>query len=281
MVERGPTQRAPDEARSRPAARRGSRRLRVALLNRFAVCAGDSVIAVPPAAARVVALAALERAPLSRSHVAATLWPDLPAARAAACLRAAISRLAAACPGLVTTDSASVRLAPDVTVDTRDLDQLTLSLIGDCTAHDIPPEQLAIELLSGWDEDWVAFERDRLHQLCLHALEALSARQLEQRQFGSAIHTAYTALRMDPLRESTARLLVEIHLAEGNRAPAVRSYLEFRERSLAELGIEPSPEMRALVAPLVAAGGRAVSVTSRGESLRHEDESGRSPRSTF
>ena len=212
---------------------------------------------MPHAAARVVALAALERAPLSRSHVAATLWPDLPAARAAACLRAALSRLAGACPALISTDPTAVGLAPDVTVDARELDQLTLSVIAGGAACDIPPERLAIELLPGWDDEWVAFERDRLRQLCLHALEALSAQQLEQRQFGSAIATAYAALRMDPLRESAARTLVEIHLAEGNRAPAVRSYLEFRERSLAELGIEPSAAMRALVAPLVMSSGRA------------------------
>lgn len=259
MVVRGPTQRAPGKARSRPAARRGSLRLRVVLLEGFAVSAGDSVMPLPHAAARVVALAALERSPLSRSRVAATLWPDLPSTRAAACLRAAISRLAAACPGLVTTDSASVRLAPDVTVDTRELDQLTLNVLDSRLPDDVLLQQLAMELLPGWEEDWVAVERDRLRELCLHALGALTARQLEQRQFGPAIATTYAALRIDPLRESAARMLIEIHLAEGNRAQAVRTYLDFRQRSLAELGIEPSAEMRALVAPLVTGGKRPAS----------------------
>jgi DNA-binding SARP family transcriptional activator len=202
----------------------------------------------------VVALAALEHSLLSRSRAAAMLWPDLPTARAGACLRAALSRLAAACPGLVASDPASLSLAPDVTVDARELDQLMLSVPESDAPDEVILRQLAVELLPGWEEDWVAFERTRLRQLCLHALEALAARQLEQCRYGPAIATIYAALRMDPLRESTARLLIEIHLAEGNRAPAVRSYLEFREHSLAELGVEPSPEMQLLVAPLVPGG---------------------------
>ena len=251
MAVRGPSQRAPGEVRRRPAARRASPRLHVSLLEGFAVSAGDTLMPLPHTAARVVALAALERSPLSRSRAALMLWPDLPTARAGACLRATLSRLAPACPGLVASDRASLSLAPDVTVDVRELDQLMLSVPDGDAPDELLLRQLAVELLPGWEEDWVAFERTRLRQLCLHALEALAARQLGQCRYGSAIATIYAALRMDPLRESTARLLIEIHLAEGNRAPAVRSYLEFREHLLAELGVEPSPEMQLLVAPLV------------------------------
>jgi DNA-binding SARP family transcriptional activator len=250
MAVRGPTQRVPGEVRRRPATRRVSPRLRVSLLEGFAVNVDDSLVQLPHAAARVVVLVALQRAPLSRSRVAAILWPDFPAVRANACLRAALSRLMAACPGLVASSPAAVDLAPNVIVDARELDQLTLSAGGDQLPDDQLLEQLAVELLPGWEEEWVVLERDRLQQLCLCALERLADRQLDQRRFGPAIATIYAALRMDPLRESAARTLIEIHLAGGNRGSAVRCYLEFRKRSLAELGIEPSAEMQALVATL-------------------------------
>ena len=114
---------------------------------------------LPHTAARVVALAALERSPLSRSRAALMLWPDLPTARAGACLRATLSRLAPACPGLVASDRASLSLAPDVTVDVRELDQLMLSVPDGDAPDELLLRQLAVELLPGWEEDWVAFER--------------------------------------------------------------------------------------------------------------------------
>jgi DNA-binding SARP family transcriptional activator len=53
----------------------------------------------------------------------------------------------------------------------------------------------------------------------------------------------------DPLRESAQRVLVEAHLAEGNRSEALRLYAEHRDLVRRELGVEPSPELTALVAP--------------------------------
>ena len=159
MAVRGPSQRAPGEVRRRPAARRASPRLHVSLLEGFAVSAGDTLMPLPHTAARVVALAALERSPLSRSRAALMLWPDLPTARAGACLRATLSRLAPACPGLVASDRASLSLAPDVTVDVRELDQLMLSVPDGDAPDELLLRQLAVELLPGWEEDWVAFER--------------------------------------------------------------------------------------------------------------------------
>jgi len=46
-------------------------------------------------------------------------------------------------------------------------------------------------------------------------------------------------------------VVIPVNLADGNCARAARCYIEFRERLNAMLGIEPSPEMRALVASLI------------------------------
>jgi DNA-binding SARP family transcriptional activator len=52
----------------------------------------------------------------------------------------------------------------------------------------------------------------------------------------------------EPLRESAHRILIRIHLAEGNSAEALAQYHRFRALLHDELGLEPSAEMRALVA---------------------------------
>ena len=55
------------------------------------------------------------------------------------------------------------------------------------------------------------------------------------------------AVRLEPLRESATRVLIEVHLAEDNVVEAIRR-LEFFERSLAaELGVEPSADLVNLV----------------------------------
>jgi DNA-binding SARP family transcriptional activator len=55
------------------------------------------------------------------------------------------------------------------------------------------------------------------------------------------------AVRLEPLRESATRVLIEVHLAEDNVVEAIRR-LEFFRKSLAsELGVEPSAELVAMV----------------------------------
>ena len=54
------------------------------------------------------------------------------------------------------------------------------------------------------------------------------------------------------LRETAAATLITIHLAEGNRPQAVRTYRDFRTRLRAIIDVEPADELRALVAPYVA-----------------------------
>jgi DNA-binding SARP family transcriptional activator len=55
------------------------------------------------------------------------------------------------------------------------------------------------------------------------------------------------AVRLEPLRESATRVLIEVHLAEDNVVEAIRR-LEFFQRSLAnELGVEPTEELVDLV----------------------------------
>jgi DNA-binding SARP family transcriptional activator len=55
------------------------------------------------------------------------------------------------------------------------------------------------------------------------------------------------AVGREPLRESAHRALIQAHLAEGNAGEAVRRYRRYAEIADRELGVEPSPMMRALL----------------------------------
>ena len=57
---------------------------------------------------------------------------------------------------------------------------------------------------------------------------------------------------MEPLRESGHRSVIQVHLAEGNQADAIRQYGLFRRLLRDELRLEPSAHMHELVHGLIA-----------------------------
>ncbi|WP_231851838.1 AfsR/SARP family transcriptional regulator [Modestobacter italicus] len=118
---------------------------------------------------------------------------------------------------------------------------------GDDAEIAVPAAALGGDLLPGWYDDWVLVERERLHQLRLHALEATAARLAVHGRHWEALQAAYAAVRAEPLRESAHRTIVRVHLAEGNLAEAARAYELFRSLVESELGVLPTPRMTRLV----------------------------------
>jgi len=227
----------------------------VSLLDGFAVTVDGSEVRLGAAERRLVAAAALRPRPLRRAQVAALLWPHLTEASAAGSVRTSLSRVRAACPQLLAPDPRVVRVAEHVRVDAWELEQLASRVIAgkDGVPEGFNRDVFAAELLPDLHEDWAIFERDRLRDLCLHALESLASRLCAEGHFAEALVAVGDALRVDPLLESAARTRVEIHLAEGNRARAVRYFLDFRARSRTQLGMEPSDEFQSLMRPLLGA----------------------------
>ena len=89
-------------------------------------------------------------------------------------------------------------------------------------------------------------ERERLRQLRIHALEALSVRLRDQGRFAEAIDAALSAVAAEPLRESAQITLIESYLAEGNVSEAARQSESYRVLLDVELGLEPSARVQAL-----------------------------------
>jgi DNA-binding SARP family transcriptional activator len=98
-------------------------------------------------------------------------------------------------------------------------------------------------LLPGWYDDWVMFERERLHHRRVRALEVLAVQELETGHADLALAAARDAVALEPLRESAHRLLIRAHLALGNRALAVTVLAHYQRDLARDLHIEPSPEL--------------------------------------
>jgi DNA-binding SARP family transcriptional activator len=235
----------------------GNGALSLSLLDGFELrCAGEPV-ALPPAAQRLLAFVALDEQPRRRLYLAGMLWTDATEARAAASLRSSLWRLQRPGHRVVATTSTHVGLAHGVDVDLRGASALAHGLLdGSADWRAVPPAggPLEHELLPDWYDDWALLERERFRQLALHALETAAERQLEAGLPHRALETALAVVRRDPLRESAHRLVIRVHLAEGNAVEALRQHDLCRRLLRERLGVEPSPQLESVLAgirPLV------------------------------
>jgi DNA-binding SARP family transcriptional activator len=217
------------------------------LLGGFDLSCGGERVPLPFVAQRLLAFLALHRVPLVRSHVAGTLWPDSPEQRSQASLRSTLWRINRPGYHVVDAGPTHIALAPFVDVDIHRMVSKAHSLIADRVASSDDGTDLLDDLLPDWYEDWVIWERERLRQLRLHALEALALRLMRAGRHGEAVEASQMALRDEPLRESAHRILILVHLAEGNAAEARRQFRMYERLIGSELNVEPSPDIRRLV----------------------------------
>jgi DNA-binding SARP family transcriptional activator len=227
---------------------------RLMLLGGFGLVQRDRGIQLSLGAQRLLAFLALQVQPQLRTRVAGTLWPDGTETQSSANLRSTLWRLRRPGFSLVRTNNSYLGLAQGLSVDTHEVAAMVRRLMdwsAPCRPEDLDPGPLAGELLPDWDTDeWILVERERLRQLCLHGLEAMCQRLLALRRYGEAIQAGLSAVRVEPLRESAHRVLIAVHLAEGNHCEAVRQYRWYERLLRDELGIEPSSQMTGLVGDL-------------------------------
>lgn len=232
---------------------RGEGAFELRLLAGFELRTPGRRLSVPFAVQRLLAFLALADHPLHRRYVAGSLWLDTTEQRAAANLRATLWRLPQPQAALVTATPSQLVLAPSVDVDHRAATARAWRVIsaGGAGLDDVDDERLlTADLLPGWTEDWVAVERERMHQLRLHALEALCVRLAERGSARRALDVGFLAVAADPLRESARRALITAQLVAGDVTAARREYQSYCAL-LADTGITPSSRMRHLVAGVV------------------------------
>jgi DNA-binding SARP family transcriptional activator len=208
-------------------------------------CGVDGAVDLPPAGARLVAFLALQRHPVTRHRVAGVLWPDATDERALASLRSTLWRLGRCARGMVDARDDRLAIAPCVDIDTETLAGQARRLIDDepIDLDSIDLASFGAELLPDWYDDWVLFERERLRQLALHALEAVSRRHLEAGRHAPAIEAGMVAVSLEPLRESAHGCVIDAHLAEDNLAEALAHFRSYSRLLEHDLGVGPSAHL--------------------------------------
>jgi DNA-binding SARP family transcriptional activator len=226
----------------------------LSLIHDFELWYGDELVRMSPSSQRLVGFVALHDRPVRRSKVSGTLWLDSPEERAGASLRSALWRVPA--PGGINVLAASgthLWLNTRVQVDLRNAIARAYRLLEDgqlvLAGIDVERElrYFSGDLLPSWYDDWLVMERERFHCLRLQVLDKLGDQLCASGRFSDALRVGLAAVQAEPLRETAHRLVVRVHLEQGNIAEAIRQY-RFYERLLAhELGAAPSRAMRALV----------------------------------
>jgi len=202
---------------------------------------------------RILAYLALREVPITRSGLAMTLWPDAPEDRAMKSLRSALWRLHRLGLRLVQVTPNHMALSGQIAVDFRELMPALIAIVAQPDGAD---QRMAAcvaragELLPGWFDEWVVFERERFHQFRMHALESLCEHFTGQGEFALAIDMGLMAVRGDPLRETARRALIGAFLSEGNQAAALGEYRSFRRLLRVELDVAPSERIEAMVRDL-------------------------------
>jgi DNA-binding SARP family transcriptional activator len=227
--------------------------LRLALIGGFSLRRGVQEVGIAASGQRLIALLALRAGPAGRLHLAGTLWPDYSTERSLADLRSALWRVKQSGEQVITSTPSSLMLNADIKVDVRNLVAFARRLTepeSGCRAVDLDSvglDDLTGELLPSWYDEWLQEEREGLRQTRLHALESLAHQFSASGRHADAIQAALAAIRLEPLRETAHRTLIETHLAEGNWSEARRQFQRCRRLLWEELGIEPSDSIRLLL----------------------------------
>jgi DNA-binding SARP family transcriptional activator len=208
---------------------------------------GGERVEIPEGSKRLLAYVALSGGRVERRRTAGALWPENDELRSAGNLRSALWRLNALGCDVVAADKVALWLCPGASTDVEIMNGWAERLICGRPNHaDLCPLAWRadfVELLPGWCDDWALFERERIRQLLLHAMEALAAHLVAAQRYAEAVIIAMTAVSTEPLRESAHRVLIETHLAEGNVMEARRAYEAYRALVESELGVAPGPSL--------------------------------------
>lgn len=227
-----------------------SRPWQVWLVDRWELRRGEQRITTPVRAQRLIAFLALQ-GEQPRSLVAGSLWPTSDETRARSNLRAAAVHVRRTAPGVLAANNRSLSLDASVLIDLYTLRSILDESLAEPTADLVATVATWGELLPGWYEDWVLFERERWRHRRTMALDLMARRALETGDIGVALIAAGACVELEPLREASHRLLTQAHLAMGNRIEALRVYDAFRQRSLTEFGLAPDQRFDQLIAPLL------------------------------
>src|SRR4051794_27230288 len=214
--------------------------------------------------------------PQGRDKLVDLLWPDLLPRQGRRMLSDTLWRTRrlltppgqSDLPGLaIAGDAVTFRTDATIWVDLLDFEQY---LRRSDAAPDDEVEQLraAVELYRGdfledCYDDWALYERERLREQYLSALQRLLAHDQAGGAYDLALQSALRLVRADPLREEAHRALMQLYHLLGRTDDALRAFAQCRTLLDSELGVEPEAETLSLYEELRALQQRRVGAGTR------------------
>lgn len=185
--------------------------------------------------------------PVLRSEVIGLLWSRREREQAYASQRQAVRELqqtlACLAPDVLQADRTLLRLRGDAVH--ADVSDYFLDAAGAPGGGAGVPGRLLLDL-RGLDpafDEWLDAQQRRIDL----AASRLAAQRLAVAATPEqAIEAAGVVLALDPMRERAWQALIRAHLARGERAAALTIYDRCAATLLAQAGVEPGPELRAL-----------------------------------
>lgn len=243
--------------------------LRISLFGSMALAAGvdeGAGVAVKGRSASLLAYLALGQGrSFSRSELIESLWPEPGASGSTGSFNTALWRLRRlletpplAHGALVTSDRrGAIGLCPhsDVWVDVAEFDRLVAPRVGmaverltecDIDALESGVRLYKADLLVELSDDWALRARERYRRNFLNALYRLMQIAVIRRRYLDGIAHAQRILDQDPLREDVHRDLMQLFVASGQRALALKQFEHCRGLLRRELAIQPMRETQAL-----------------------------------
>ncbi|MDH3301825.1 MAG: bacterial transcriptional activator domain-containing protein [Acidimicrobiia bacterium] len=220
------------------------------LLGQFSLTGANGLIPVDTQSARLLAALALSGR-TNRAELSGLLWPEAGRARALANMRAVVWRMPEGARRLLVGSCRELSLRDEVDVDVHRLclrrrpDGLSPAYVG--LGFDL--DLLSAPLLTGWYDEWVIVERERVRACQVELLQQRASAHLERGEPAAAVMDATWAVSIDPLNEAAHQLLLRSHLAEGNVNEAIRHFSDLRRLLNSELGVSPFPDTMKIMEP--------------------------------
>lgn len=108
------------------------------------------------------------------------------------------------------------------------------------------------DLLEGYYHDWILFERERLRELYLHALEQLADEEKRAGDYHLALEHVLKRVSLEPFYEPAQRELMRLYYALNRPDAALQQYTNLQILLKHEINCEPEAETQALVAEIIA-----------------------------
>jgi DNA-binding SARP family transcriptional activator/tetratricopeptide (TPR) repeat protein len=236
--------------------------LRLSFLGSPEVWCGEQIVTFPTRKAlALLVYLAVEGGLQPREKLLALFWPDSDLTRGRGALRTTLAYLRRALDALIPTGSADYLLIEPDTLGFNFTADFELDIHTVATALDAGRElawQRAIQLyrgdfLEGFSlpdapafDDWASLQREHWHRYMNGIFERLSHQQAAARQFEAGIATATRWVAHDPVNEVAQRRLMQLYFMAGDRTAALQAYAACQAALKVELGVEPSPETKAL-----------------------------------